>query len=77
MADVEELAQQIAALPPEEQERLLDRVAALTLQRGLRSLSEKYRERLRRESRLDQSVEAIWEALQRVRQEVATCDYPD
>lgn len=77
MADVEELAQQIAALPPEEQERLLDRVAALTLQRGLRSLSEKYRERLRRESRLDESVEAIWEALQRVRQEVATCDYPD
>ena len=59
MAEIEELAQQIAALPPAEQERLLERVATLTLRKGLRALSEQYRERLRREGTLDQSIEAI------------------
>jgi len=77
MAGIEELAQQIADLPPAEQERLLERVAALTLQKGLRAVSEKYRERLRQEGTVDQSVEAIWEALQKIREEVAARDYPD
>lgn len=77
MAEIEELAQQIAALPPVEQERLLERVATLTLQKGLRALSEQYRERLRREGTLDQSIEAIWEALRLIRDEVAARDYSD
>jgi hypothetical protein len=71
------LAQQIADLPPEDQERVLDRAAALALQRGLRALSEKYRERLLKEGELDQPVEKIWEALRQIRNEVAARDCPD
>jgi hypothetical protein len=77
MAGIEELAQQIAELPPEEQERVLERAAAITLQKGLKTLSEKYRERLRREGTLTQPVESIWEALRQIREEVAARDYPD
>ncbi|HLF82536.1 MAG TPA: hypothetical protein VI410_12270, partial [Anaerolineales bacterium] len=66
MAEIEELAQQIADLPPEEQERLLDRAAALALRKGLRAVSERYRQRLRREARLDQPVEEIWRALRQI-----------
>lgn len=77
MAKIEELAQQIADLPPEEQERLLDRAAALALRKGLRALSEGYRQRLRREARLDQPVEEIWRALRKIREEVAARDCPD
>ncbi len=51
-------------------------MAALTLQKGVRALAEQYRERLRREGTLDQSVEAIWEALRQIRDEVAARDYP-
>jgi len=77
MAEIEELAQQIADLPPEKQERLLDRAAALALRKGLRAVSERYRQRLRREARLDQPVEEIWRALRQIREEVAARDRPD
>lgn len=77
MAEIEELAQQIADLPPEEQERLLDRAAALGLRKGLRALSDRYRQRLRMEARLDQPVEEIWRALRQNREEVAARDCPD
>ena len=77
MAEIEELARQIASLPPSDQERLLERVAALTLQRGLGALADKYRERLRRQGTLQESVEATWERLRKVREEVAARDYPD
>ena len=77
MAEIEELAQQIADLSPEEQERLLDRAAALALRKGLRALSERYRQRLRTEARLDQPVEEIWRALRQIREEVAARDCPD
>ena len=76
MARIEELAEKIASLPLSEQERLLERVAALTLQKGLSALADKYRERLRRQGTLDQSVEATWEALRKAREEVAARDYP-
>ena len=77
MAEIEELAQQIADLPPEEQERLLDRAAALALRKGLMALSERYRQRLSRAARLDQPVEEIWTALRQIREEVAARDCPD
>jgi hypothetical protein len=77
MAEIEELAQQIADLPPEEQERLLDRAAALALRKGLKALSERYRQRLRREGRLDQPVEEIWRALRQIREEVAARESPE
>jgi hypothetical protein len=77
MAEIEESAQQIADLPPEEQEHLLDRAAALTLRKGLRALSDRYRQRLRGEARLDQPVEEIWRALRQIREEVAARDCPD
>jgi hypothetical protein len=76
MAEIEELAHQIADLSPEDQERLFDRAAALALQKGLRKLSDQYRDRLRREGSLDQPMEAIWEELRRIREEVAARDYP-
>ena len=76
MARIEELAEKIASLPLSEQERLLERVAALTLQKGLSALADKYRQRHPRQGTLDQSVEATWEALRKVREEVAARDYP-
>ncbi len=77
MAEIEELAHQIASLPPREQERLLERVAALTLQNGLRELAERYQGRLRRMGTLDEPLEAIWRGLRKVREEVAGRDYPN
>ncbi len=77
MAEIEELARQIAGLPPSEQERLLEQVAALTLQRGLTALAQTYRERLRLQGTLHESVEATWQALRKVRGEVAARDYPN
>jgi hypothetical protein len=77
MVEIDALAQQIADLSPEEQERLLDRAAALALRKGLAAISEKYRQRLRRESRLEQPVEEIWKALRQIREEVAARGCPD
>jgi len=77
MAEIEELAQQIASLPPPKQERLLDRVSTLMLQRGLGELAAKYQERLRRMGTLDESVEATWRGLRKVREEIAARDYPN
>lgn len=77
MSRIDELVREIAELAPSEQARLLDRLAAITLAKGLRDLSEQYRERLRREGAAEMSVEEIWSDLRRVREEVAARDYPD
>ena len=76
MGQIDDLAEQIACLPLAEQERLLERLATLTFQRGLHALAEKYQERLRQQGRLDEAVEMTWEELRRVREEVAARDYP-
>ena len=76
MATVEELAEEIARLSLADQERLLAQLEAITLQKGLHALAERYRDRLRRQGTLDESVEATWEALRKARDEVAARDYP-
>ena len=76
MAQIDELAGQIASLPLAEQEALLERLATLTLQKGLRALADKYRARLHQQGKLDEAVDDTWEELRRVREEVAARDYP-
>jgi hypothetical protein len=51
-------------------------VAELLFRRGLRELSEQYRERLKREGELDASIEEILIRLGETREEIATRDYP-
>ena len=75
MQSIGELASEIASLSPLEQQALLERVAQLNLQRGLRELSEIYRERLSRECKLNIPTEQIWAELQRLREDVAQRDY--
>ena len=53
MQSVEELAKTITALPRNEQEALLDKVAQLNFQKGLADLSERYRARLARSSHFE------------------------
>jgi len=77
MQSVEELAKTITALPRNEQEALLDKVAQLNFQKGLADLSERYRARLAREDRLDLPVDEIWDELRRIRDEVAERALPD
>ena len=77
MQSVEELAKTITALPRNEQEALLDKVAQLNFQKGLADLSERYRARLAREDRLDIPVDEIWGELRRIRDEVAERALPD
>jgi hypothetical protein len=73
---VENLAAQIAALEAHEQQALLGRVAELNFLKGLSTLSELYRERLRKQGELDRSVEEILADLKRIREEIAAHDYP-
>ncbi len=75
MQSVDELAKDIAALPPSDQEALIEKVAKLNFQKGLSELAEKYRARLAREGRLDISSEQVWAELTRIRDQIAERDY--
>jgi hypothetical protein len=77
MQSIDELVREITALDPSEQQALLERVAQINLQKGLHELSEKYRARLARENRLHIPPEEVWSELHRIRDEIATHDYPD
>ncbi len=77
MQSIDDLAREITALPPSEQEVLLDKVAQLNFQKGLTDLSEKYRERLAREGRLNSGSEQLWTEFHRIREEIAERDYPN
>jgi hypothetical protein len=72
---IDELAEKIATLDPSEQEILLEKVAELNFQRGLTALSQKYRERLAKEGKLDQKADEVMAELGRIREEVAADDY--
>jgi len=76
MQSIDELAREITALDPSQQEALLDKVAQLNVQKGLHELAEKYRARLAREGRLNMPQERVWAELHRIREEIATHDYP-
>jgi len=66
-----ELAEQIVALEPTEQEALIERVAELNFQRGLEALSQRYRKRLAQEGQLDQSATEVLAELAKLREEIA------
>lgn len=76
MQSIDELAREITALDPSEQRTLLEKVAQINLTKGLHDLSEKYRARLAREDRLNIPAEEVWAELHRIREEIATHDYP-
>jgi hypothetical protein len=74
-ARIDELAEQIVSLDSLEQEMLLDLVAELNFQRGLKALSDKYRARLAREGKLDQRADEVLAELRRIREDIAASDY--
>ena len=76
MTKIEQLTEEIAALPAEEQKLLFERVADLAWRRGLQELSEMYKSRLAREGRLTTPSEKVLEELRQIREEVASRDYP-
>ena len=77
MQSIDELAREITALPRSAQEALLDNVAQINLQRGLKDLAEKYKKRLAHEGRLDIPADRVWAELQRIREEAARSGYPN
>ena len=72
---VDELAEQVAALGPSEQEELLERVANLNFQRGLEVLSQKYRERLAVAGKLNQKADEAMADLEQIREKIAANEY--
>jgi hypothetical protein len=51
-------------------------VADLLFHRGLRQLSEQYRQRLAKEGELESSIEEVMTQLRETREEIAARDYP-
>jgi len=76
MARVEELAQQIASLGEFELQALLERVEEISFQQELHTLSDRYRERLKRQGELDVGADEIIRKLKRIREEIASREYP-
>jgi hypothetical protein len=76
MQSIDELAREIMDLTPSQQQALLERVAQLNFQKGLRELAQKYRARLRSKGELNMPSEQVWADLHRIREEIAANDYP-
>jgi len=76
MQSIDELAREIIDLTPSQQQALLERVAQLNLQRGLRELADNYRRRLRAQGELNMPSEQVWAELHRLREKIAADDYP-
>jgi hypothetical protein len=72
---INELAEIIVTLTPQDQEELIKKVADLNFQRGLEALSQKYRERLAQEGKLQQPAAEVLAELDRLREEIAAYDY--
>ncbi len=72
---IEELAERIAALDPEQQEALLNKVSELNFRKGLKELSNRYRERLAQEGKLGQKAEEVLAGLKQMREKIAADDY--
>ena len=75
-ARVEELAQQIVSLGESELQVLLERVEELSFRQELHALSDRYRERLKRQGELDEGADEIMRKLKRIREEIAAREYP-
>ena len=76
MQSIDDLAREITALEPAEQQALIDKVAQLNFQKGLHDLAANYRSRLAGEGRLNIPTEQVWAELHRIREEVVAHDYP-
>jgi regulator of sigma D len=72
---IDELAEQIVSLDSSEQEMLLDLVAELNFQRGLKALSDRYQARLAREDKLEQRADEVLAELRRIREDIAASDH--
>lgn len=77
MTKIEQLTEEVAALTAEEQKLLFERVADLAWRRGLRELSEMYRSRLAGEGRLTDPPGKVMGELRRIREEIASLEYPE
>jgi hypothetical protein len=75
-ARVEELAQQIASLNESDLQALFERLKDLSFRQELHALSDRYRERLKRQGELDESADEIMRKLKRIREEIAAREYP-
>jgi hypothetical protein len=73
---VKKLAQEIASLGEFELQALLERVEELSFRRELRALSDRYRKRLKEQEELNESAEEILRKLKRIREEIASREYP-
>lgn len=72
---IDELAEKIVTLNSSEQEALLMKVSELNFQRGLKTLSDKYRARLAQESKLNQKADEVIAELSQIRENIAISDY--
>jgi hypothetical protein len=77
MTKLEQLTEEVATLTVEEQKLLFERVADLAWRRGLHELSGMYKSRLAKEGRLSDPPEKVMEELRRIREEVASREYPE
>ena len=75
-ARVDELARQIASLNEADLQALFERVEELSFRQDLHALSSRYRERLKRQSDLDEGAEEVMKKLKRIREEIASREYP-
>ena len=75
-ARVEELAQQIASLDESELQALLERVEELSFRQELRAVSDRYRKHLKEQRELNENAEEILRKLKRIREEIASREYP-
>jgi hypothetical protein len=75
-ARVEELAQQIASLNEADLQALFERVEELSFRQELHVLSNRYRERLKRQGDLDEGAEEVMRKLKLIREEIAAREYP-
>lgn len=73
---VEELARQIATLDESELRALFERLEELNFRHELHALSDRYRERLRKQGELDESADEIMKKLKLIREEIAAREYP-
>lgn len=75
-AKVEELARQIESLEESDLQALLQRVEELSFRHGIDALCDRYRKRLKDQAELNEDTEEILTKLKKIRQEIASREYP-
>jgi hypothetical protein len=70
------MAQQIASLGESELQALFARVEELSLRNEVRAISDRYRKRLKEQGEINESAEEVLVKLKRIREEIASREYP-